>query len=340
MDVLVIITLLFTIAFAFGIGSNDETMATTVGTGGLRLKHAIILALGLSIIGALFFSANVAKSIGTGLLNESNIDLGRYQSWIMLSVLIGVSSWLILASRIGAPVSGTHSVVGAIFGIAICAPLLGGDFLNAIQWAGLGKVVLGWITSPILGLGASLLISWLMKKFVRRKIKGLDQLAKVERTLLILLVFLVCFNQINRAGNDAGNALGVFYGLFDSGQIDNPTLNFMLVLGSAAIGLGLFIVGRNLLKSVGKNIIEIRPSDAFCIESSVLIVLLLSNYLGLPISGSHVLIFAIIGLAKIKRESIDKKSLKKIAYSWIITFPVAALFSAITMTIFLGIFGI
>ncbi|MFX0101975.1 MAG: inorganic phosphate transporter [Candidatus Hodarchaeota archaeon] len=340
MEPLIIITLVFTIAFAFGIGSNDETMATTVGTGGLRLKYAVILAAILATVGALFLSAGVAKSIGTGLLNSDSIDLIKYQGWIMLSVLIAVSAWLILASKIGAPVSGTHSVVGAIFGVGFCSPLLGSDFLSAIKWSGLTKVVLGWILSPILGLGCSLVISLLVKYLVRRRIKGLDGMENVERIMLIALVCLVSLNQVNRAGNDAGNALGVFYALFDTGEINSPMLNTMLFIGSASIGLGLFIVGRSLLKSVGKNIIEIRPSDAICIESSVLIVLILSNTFGFPISGSHVLIFAIIGLALIKGEKVDKKSLKKIALSWGITFPVAAVFCAGILSLLLVLTGL
>lgn len=336
MEPLIIVTLVFTVAFAFGIGSNDETMATTVGSGGLRLKVAVFIASILAVIGAFFMSGAVAKSIGTGLLTNSG-DITANQGLIMLSVLIAVSAWLVIASKIGAPVSGTHSVVGAIFGVGICAPLLGSNFLEAIRWGGLSKVVLGWIFSPVLGLGFSIGISLLMKYLVRRQAKGLRDLERIERVMLVFLVCLVCFNQVNRAGNDAGNALGVFYALSESGEMDSSLLTTMTLVGSVAIGLGLFIVGRNLLKSVGKGIIEIRPSDAICIETSVLIVLLISNTFGLPISGSHVLIFAIIGLAIVKREKIDKKSLKKIALSWGITFPAAAFFCAGILSLLLSI---
>ncbi|MHA1714574.1 MAG: inorganic phosphate transporter, partial [Promethearchaeota archaeon] len=218
-SIAIIITLIFTLAFAFGIGSNDETMATTVGTGGLRIKYAVTLAGILAAIGALMLSSKVAKSIGTGLLNLGPDIMERYQTWIMISVLISVSSWLIIASRTGAPISGTHSVVGAVFGVGFCAGLLGTNFIDSIKWMGLQKVVLGWIFSPLLGLGCSLLISYVMRYAVIRKIKGLDQIEKVEKTFLILLIFLVSANQLNRAGNDAGNALGIFYALAQGGQI-------------------------------------------------------------------------------------------------------------------------
>ncbi|MHA1682839.1 MAG: inorganic phosphate transporter [Promethearchaeota archaeon] len=339
MDFLIIITLVFTLAFAFGIGSNDETMATTVGTGGLRLKIAVFIASILATIGAFFLSKEVSKSIGTGLLNLPQATMDEYQSWIMLSVIIAVSAWLIIASKIGAPVSGTHSVVGAIFGVGLCSPLLGSTFIEAINFGGLNKVLLGWVFSPLLGLGCSIGVSLLMKYLVRRRLRGLDHLEKVERVFLVVLVVLVSFNQLNRAGNDAGNALGIFYGLSESGHLGVEFLDLMLLLGSISIGLGLFLVGKNLLKSVGTGIIEIRPTDAFCIESSVLIVLLLSNTLGLPISGSHVLIFAIIGLAIVKHERIEKKSLKKIVYTWGITFPIAAAFCAGILSVILLIVG-
>ncbi|MBD3187033.1 hypothetical protein GF325_09415 [Candidatus Bathyarchaeota archaeon] len=327
-DWIVPVTIAFTMAFAFGIGSNDETMATTVGTGGIRLKRATLLAAILATAGSFFLSDKVARSIGTGLINLPQTTLETYQPWILLAVLVAVSSWLILASRIGAPVSGTHSVVGAIIGVAACAPFLGSTFIETLKLGGLFNVILGWIFSPLLGLGCAILVSWVTRKAIKTKIRGLQTMERFERNFMILLVILVAFNQLNRAGNDAGNALGIFHALVAGNQVKEDYLMLLLGGGSISIGLGLFIVGRRLLKSVGTNIIELRPSDAFCIETSVLIVLTVCNLLGLPISGSHVLIFAIIGVALVKREPVDKKSLRRIAFTWIVTFPVTALICA------------
>jgi PiT family inorganic phosphate transporter len=336
----IIITIVLGLAFAFGIGAGDETLATLVGSGGMRLRRAAILGGVLASVGALFLSQGVASAIGTELINQESIDFARYQAWILVSVLVSVTAWLVVASRTGLPVSTTYSIIGAFFGVALCAPLIGSDFFTILNWTQLQEIMVGWILSPLLGLGFALILGHLLKRLVRRKMRGLGGLEKLEHALMIVLVFFSCFNQLNRAGNDAGKALGIFYNLAAVGQIDGVMLVVLIVTGSIMIGLGLIIIGRHLLKSVGKNLIEIRPSDAICIEASMSIVLLLANMLALPISGGQVLIFAIIGLALSKHEPVNKKRLKKIVYSWIITFPLAAVSSAGVLLLLITGFGI
>lgn len=327
-DIEVIVTLVLGVAFAFSIGSGDETMATTIGCGAMRLKHAVILAGILAALGAFFLSSGVAHSIGVNLLNLPPASTSRYQGWIMVSILVSVSTWMIVASKTGLPVSVTYCIVGGFIGVAFCAPLLGTDFSSAIHWDELETIVIGWIASPLLGLGCAIGITLVMKRFIRRRIRGLDDMEKMERVFMIVLIFIACFNQLNREGNDAAKALSIFHGLEFGGQIDETTFSIMLVIGSIAIGLGLIVVGRNLLRNVGKNIIEIRPSDAICIETSMSIVLLLANILSLPISGGQVLIFAIVGLSIVNHVTVNKKTLKRIIYSWIVTLPLAMFASA------------
>ncbi len=335
----IIFTLVLGLAFAFGIGAGDETLATLVGSGGMRLRRATLLGAILATVGAMFLSHGVASSIGTELVNQESFDYDRFQVWILVSVLVSVTAWLIVASRTGLPVSTTYSIVGAFFGVALCAPLLGSEFITMLHWNQMQEIVIGWIASPLLGLGFALLVGYLVKRFVRRRINSLGGLEKFERTLMIVLVFFSCFNQLNRAGNDAGKALSIFYSLGAAGQIDGAMLVAMIVSGSIMVGLGLFIIGRHLLKSVGKSIIEIRPSDAICIEASMSIVLLIANLFALPISGGQVLVFAIIGLAKAKHEPVNKKKLKRIVYSWILTFPLAAMSSAGLLVLIVAGFG-
>ncbi len=340
MNVETIITLVLGLAFAFGIGAGDETLATLVGSGGMRLRRATVLGAGLAMAGALFLSQGVASAIGTEVINQERIDLARYQSWILISVLISVTALLIVASRTGLPVSTTYGIIGAFFGVALCAPLLGSDFSTILHWAQLQEIAVGWVLSPILGLAVALIVGYLVKRFVRRRMRGLGGLEKLERTLMIALVFFSCFNQLNRAGNDAGKALGIFYSLGASGQIDGGTMVVMLISGSFMVGLGLFTIGRHLLKNVGRNLIEIWPSDAICIEASMSIVLLLANLFAMPISGGQVLVCAIVGLAISKHEPVNKKKLKRIVYSWILTFPLAAASSAGILVLLVAGFGL
>ncbi|MBN2154306.1 MAG: inorganic phosphate transporter [Candidatus Lokiarchaeota archaeon] len=328
MNIEVAITIVLGVVFAFSIGASDETLATLIGSGGIRLRYALIIGASLAGAGAYFLSHGVAESIGSDIINGSAVDLARFQAWILISILISVTAWLLVSSRTGVPVSTTYSIVGAFIGVAFCAPLLNTAFPEAIRWDQLGDVFVGLVASPVLGLAIAYAVAIGIKRFVRRRIGSLSGLENFERVLLIVLVFFSFFNQLNRAGNDAGKALGIFYGLAAGGQIDSLGLALLLVTGSAAVGLGLLLFGRNLLKNVGKNLIEIRPSDAICIETSMSVVLVLANLLGLPISGGQVLVFSILGLSLSKHEPINNRKLKRMVYSWIVTLPVAALSTA------------
>ena len=166
MEPIVIILLILMLALAFGIGANDETMATLVGSRSVKVKVAVILGGILVFVGVLFLSANVGETVGSGLLGE-NVT---YTISMMLSILISTTIWLIVASKTGAPISTTHSVVGSVFGIAIIwairSPLNFGDALN---WVEMGKVVFGWVISPILGYFGAYLFELGTKKFIKLK---------------------------------------------------------------------------------------------------------------------------------------------------------------------------
>ncbi|MHA1305543.1 MAG: inorganic phosphate transporter, partial [Candidatus Heimdallarchaeaceae archaeon] len=145
---IIIILLILMVILAFGIGANDETMATVVGSRALKVKHAIFLGAGLVFLGVVFLSANVGKTIGANLLSEK-VD---YNIYMMFAIIISTTIWLIVASRTGAPISTTHSVVGSVFGVAIIWSISEGNkFLDSLNWRKMGDVALGWVISPILG---------------------------------------------------------------------------------------------------------------------------------------------------------------------------------------------
>ncbi|MHA1746808.1 MAG: inorganic phosphate transporter [Promethearchaeota archaeon] len=336
LETIVIVLLGLMLLLAFGIGANDETMATVVGSRAVKINTAIILGAGLVFIGVLLLSASVGKTVGANLLSET-VD---YNVYMMLAIIISTTIWLIVASQTGAPISTTHSVVGAVFGIAVVYAIqhqIG--FFAALNLAKMGDVVLGWVISPILGFLAAyvfqMLVDWLMK---RQKF-GLDKLEITEKWFLYFLLGAVGWTQISRGGNDSANALGIMYGLIESGDlVEGSTLVTLLLVGTGLmLALGLVIVGKNVIENVGNNLIEMRPSTAFSIQISTSIIIFLATMLGLPVSGSHILIFAVIGAGRVKGESPDKKSFRKMVISWIVTFPVAAMLSAICYLLFLSI---
>ncbi|MHA1399679.1 MAG: inorganic phosphate transporter [Candidatus Heimdallarchaeaceae archaeon] len=329
---IIIILLILMVILAFGIGANDETMATVVGSRALKVKHAIFLGAGLVFLGVVFLSANVGKTIGANLLSEK-VD---YNIYMMFAIIISTTIWLIVASRTGAPISTTHSVVGSVFGVAIIWSISEGNkFLDSLNWRKMGDVALGWVISPILGFVGAYLCQLLVSRIIVSQQEGLNKLEKLEKGFMYLLIIAVSWTQISRGGNDSANALGIMYGLIESGDFSPDYVLLMTIITGVVLALGLLIVGRNVIKNVGRNLIEMRPSDAFSIQISTSIVIFLATILGLPVSGSHILIFAVIGAGRVKGERPDKKSFRKMVLSWVITFPVAAILAAICYILFI-----
>ncbi len=362
MEPIVIIILVLMVILSFGIGANDETMATLVGSRVLKTKYVIALAAILSFIGVYFLSDKVGKTIGENLLGP----YVEYSISMLIAIIISTTIWLIVASSTGAPISTTHSVVGAVFGVIIVWSFLpaqsfltsidtiynlsiqrisggfhlGQSFLVSMDWSVLGQVALGWVISPLMGFFGAFLFKYVLNKILATQMRGLERLEKLERILGYVLILLVGWTQISRGGNDSANALGIMYGLVDSGQLTNDplTITLLTLTTGGVLALGIVIIGRNVIKNVGNNLIAMRPSDAISIELATSITLFLATIFGFPISGSHVLIFAVVGAGMVKGERPDKKSFRKMVLSWVITFPIAAALSALIYGVSIAIF--
>ncbi len=334
MDPIIIVLLVLMVALSFGIGANDETMSTLVGSRSLKTKYVIVLAAILSFVGVMFFSQKVGKTIGENLLGA---DV-TFSISMLFAILISTTIWLVVASTTGVPISTTHSVVGSVFGVAVVWSFTeGGSFLSSMDWRTLGEVALGWVLSPVLGMLGAIFFKFIIDKILARIQRGLERIEKIERISAFLLIAIVGWTQISRGGNDSANALGIMYGLIETGQVDDSLSLILVAVTGVVLALGIVVIGRIVIKNVGRNLIDMRPSDALSIELSTSIVIFLATILGLPISGSHVLIFSIVGAGFVKGERPDKKSFRKMVFSWIITFPVAAALSALIYGVSLAI---
>ncbi len=336
MDPIVIIILVLMVILSFGIGANDETMATLVWSRVLKTKYVIVLAGILAFIGVYFLSDKVGRTIGENLLG-SNVE---YSVSMLIAIIISTTIWLVVTSLIGVPISTTHSVVGAVFGVAIVWSFQPDQsFLTSLDWSTMGQVALGWIISPLMGFFGAFLLKYLLDKILAKHMKGLERLEKLERSFGYVLIIVVGWTQISRGGNDSANALGIMYGLIDSGQLTDGTLITLLTLTTGVVlALGIVLIGRVVIKYVGNSLIAMRPSDAISIELATSITLFLATIFGFPISGSHVLIFAVVGAGMVKGERPNKKAFTKMIISWVITFPIAAALSALIYGVSIAIF--
>lgn len=332
MDWLTYCLIILAIILTFGIGAQDESMATVYGSGSLRLKIAILLGGFLSFLGVLLLSSKVGETIGADLLGERV----NYNSNMIFAILAGTSFWLLLASRTSVPISTTHSVVGSVFGISIIWAITAKEkYINSINWANMGKIALGWVISPLLGFLGAMIGQYIINRITKNKNYSLLQVEKNETIFRYLIIFFACVNQFSRGGNDSGSAIGIFYGLVKAEKIVISQMNNLVLIAGIAFALGLMLIGKNLIQNVGTTAGQLRPSEALAVEGATAIIILGATLLGLPVSGGHILIFALIGSARMKGEHPDKRSFKRMVISWIITFPIAALFSATFYSIIL-----
>jgi len=311
LEYIIILFLIISIIISFGIGANDETMATIYGSKTLKMKELLILATILSILGAVLLGSAVSKTVGKDLFSFE-IDHS-----MVLTVLISTAIWLILSSAYGLPISTTHATIGAIIGVGI---LLGGPF--GVNWPTILELGMWWLLSPIIGYIVTYYAYKLIHKTITPKLTGFKSYERSEKFFSYMLLAVICWTAFSRAGNDCSNAVGIVVGAGIG--VD---LNIMLIITGFSLASGLVILGRGVIKSVG-TITELHPSTAFAAQIPIAVILFFGTILGIPLSGSHMLVASLVGLAKARRAP-TRKGMWKIVSVWLLTFPIAAILSIV-----------
>lgn len=313
---MVLVFILISILIAFAIGANDETFSTVYGSKFLSMKEVLILATIFAIMGAVLLGRAVSETVG------NNILYIEITPEVVITILISTAIWLIISSALKLPISTTHATIGAIIGIGI---YLGGN--NGINWLIILEMSLWWIFSPIIGFVVTYVVYKLIHKTIINKLNGFEDFERTERIFAYILLGSICLTAFSRAGNDCSNAIGIVVGL--------GTVNVDLILFIAGISFasGIIILGRGVIKNLSQ-ITELHPSTAFAAEVPTAIILFVGTLRGIPLSGSHMLVASLLGLAKARRAPV-KKGIWKIVLVWLLTFPMAALLSIILYNVFL-----
>ncbi|MBD3195659.1 MAG: hypothetical protein GF317_11415 [Candidatus Lokiarchaeota archaeon] len=306
---IIILFIIISIFISFAIGANDETFATVHGSKTLMMRELLILATILAIAGAFFLGRAVSETVGKDLLNIS------ISNSIVLTILISTSIWLILSSSLGAPISTTHSTIGSIMGIGI---LIGG--FGGVNWLLIIEMSFWWLLSPVIGYIASYVVYKLIHKGIISRLNGFKDFERTEKIFSYILLGVICLTAFSRAGNDVSNAAGIVVGL-------GINVDLILIISGLCFSAGIVVLGRRVIKSVG-NITELVPTSAFASEVPTAVILFVGTFLGIPLSGSHMLVASLIGLSKARRAPV-KKGLWKIVIVWILTFPMAALLAVL-----------
>ena len=320
MIVLVVIALLFD--FMNGFHDAANSIALMVSTRLLTPQAAVIWAAFFNFIAFLFFGQHVAKMVGSGIVTPEIID-----NAVVFGALCGAILWNVITWWFGIPSSSSHALVGGLVGAGLAKS--GG---NAIVAQGLIKTSLAIILSPLFGMLLALILSvcvlWLFAK---------SSPYQTERKFNVLQFFSSSLYSLGHGGNDAQKTMGIIAVLFYAngyihGEIIAPF--WVVILCQVAMGLGTLFGGWRIVRTMGMGITRIRPSGGFCAQTSGAIALFLATSLGIPVSTTHTITGAIVGVGLSRRVSAVRWGLaSRIVWAWVITIPASATIAAFAWSI-------
>ena len=308
------------LAFDFLNGLHDaaNSIATVVSTRVLRPQYAVIWAAFFNSIAFLFFGLHVAQTVGTGIVAAEVVDAA-----VIFGALMGAICWNLLTWWLGIPSSSSHALIGGLAGAGMMKA-----GLTAIVWSGLGVTAAAIVLSPLLGFLLALLlvliVSW---AFVRSTPSAVDN---TFRTLQLVSAALY---SLGHGGNDAQKTMGVIAVLlFSQGFLGAAFyVPFWVILTcQAAMGLGTLVGGWRIVHTMGSKITRLHPVQGFCAEAGGAITLFLATYLGIPVSTTHTITGAIIGVGAARKVAAVRWNVaSNVVFAWIVTLPATALFGSV-----------
>jgi phosphate/sulfate permease len=318
------VVLLLGISFivAFAIGGNDEAMSPAVGARTFSLNTAVVVGGLLSIAGALTLGWRVSDTIGSDLVSRQTMTPA-----MVLAVLLSMAVWLLIVSTTkGLPISTTQCMVGSVIGVALSAPLFGelGWGFEAISWSVVLEIFSGWIISPIIGFLIAAGVFQVVRK-VQARAMGFTGREKQEQVASYGLALFLIITSLSRGGNDVANAVAPLISLpdFEAAIVIGPVLLpgtlIPLFIGGLGMAVGLMIVGRKVIKVLATEVVTLTPSSALAASVSVALVTFVGTYIGLPLSGTHLLVAALIAVGWVAQAPVRTNQVRNIVISWVET---------------------
>lgn len=304
--------------FLNGLHDAANSIATIVSTRVLRPQYAVAWAAFFNFIAFLFFGLHVAQTLGTGIIDPNIVDPA-----VIFSALVGAIAWNVLTWIYGIPSSSSHALIGGLVGGGLAK--VG---FSAIVWTGLIKtsaaIVLSPLTGFILALVLVLAVSWV---FVRQTPFAVD------RTFRSLQFVSASLYSLGHGGNDAQKTMGIIAVLlFSQGYLGEEFhVPFWVVITcQAALAFGTLFGGWRIVHTMGSKITRLNPMQGFCAETGGAITLFAATGLGIPVSTTHTITGAIIGVGASRRLSAVRWGVAgNIVIAWVVTLPAAAAISAL-----------
>ena len=329
--IILVIVVLTALAFDFTNGFHDtgNAMATSIATGALKPKTAVALSASLNLVGA-FLSVEVARSVGSGIVNLDRIDVTSDGPALMLIVftgLVGGILWNVLTWLLGLPSSSSHALFGGLIGSALVA--IGFD---GVQWMGvLSKIIVPAVLSPVIAAIVSATGTWLVYRIAapvadERKHSGFRKGQVATASLMSLA----------HGTNDAQKTMGViFLALVASGSLNSDAIPLWVKAACAlAIALGTYLGGWRIIRTLGKGIVEVDTPQGVAADGASAAIILTSSHFGMALSTTHVASGSILGSGLGRKGAEVRWSVAgRMVVAWLITLPAAAIVGALTWLI-------
>jgi inorganic phosphate transporter, PiT family len=318
----VILALLFD--FSNGWHDSANAIATVVSTRVLRPGTAVLMAGILNVAGA-FMSTAVAKMVGAGIVDPTAVTQD-----MVAAALAGAIIWNLFTLLLGLPTSSSHALIGGLVGAAVAH---GGTAI--VKFSGLRAVLEAMVLSPLFGFLMGLLIMVLIAHLFFRTPRAL-----ATRLFSRMQLISAGFMAFSHGANDAQKAMGIItLALLAAGKIPTAEVpKWVIVVCAVAMGLGTAVGGWKIVRTLGVRILKLEPVHGFAAETAAATVLLATAHIGLPVSTTHTITSAVMGVGVVKRISAVRWGVTaRILYAWVFTLPGAALLGAV---IYLALSGL
>lgn len=326
----VVVLVLMAIVFDFMNGFHDaaNSIATVVSTGVLKPGQAVVFAAFFNVAAIFVFHLSVAATVGKGIVLPGVVD-----THVVFGALVGAIAWNFITWYYGIPSSSSHALIGGIVGAAIAKAGVG-----SLISAGILKTVVFIFVSPLLGflLGSAMmiLVSWSFRSF---------RPLKVDKWFRRWQLVSAGAYSLGHGGNDAQKTIGIIWMLLIAtgytNVADSTPPTWVILVCYSAIGLGTMFGGWRIVKTMGQKITKLKPVGGFCAETGGAITLFLATAMGVPVSTTHTITGAIVGVGATRRASAVRWGVAgNIIWAWILTIPASAFVAAMAYWISLQVF--
>ena len=317
---IIVVALIFD--FVNGFHDAANSIATVVSTRVLSPRYAVIWAAFFNFVAFLFFGLHVATTIGKGIIDPAIVDPA-----VVFAALAGAIAWDVITWFYGIPSSSSHALIGGLAGAAVAKTGAG-----ALDAAGLTKVTVSIVLSPILGLALAFVfmtaVFWIFRRSTPAKVDNLFRRGQLLSAALYSL---------GHGGNDAQKTMGIITVLlFATGHLgDTFYVPLWVVLAChAAMALGTLTGGWRIVRTMGLKITKLKPVGGFCAETGGALTLFAATGLGIPVSTTHTITGAIIGVGAVTKLSAIRWGVAgRIVWAWLLTIPCSAFIAGMTWTL-------